>query len=204
MGLITPPKDYYRLDEVAKKLGCSVEDLLMLGADGKLQFSIRLKPSDLVTKITLECSSCGLIEKVPDYSEVYNLSVNTLKNIWGDQHATFHPILVCSKCGQDLLVTYHLDAYHPAFEENENDTGHGVKELLVHFDNIKKYKELHCTVIDETQAYDQEERQNENQRQGGGKQKLAKLEEACNKLKEFEKDQDVIAAKLCDEYGAKG
>jgi hypothetical protein len=36
-------RDYYTIDEVAEQHGASVEDLLMLGADGKLQFSLRLK-----------------------------------------------------------------------------------------------------------------------------------------------------------------
>ena len=42
MALVAPPKDYYRLDSVAKEWGCTVEDLLDYGEQGKLEICIRL------------------------------------------------------------------------------------------------------------------------------------------------------------------
>ncbi len=149
MELIKPPTNYYDIDAAATHLNATVGELLRWGADGKLKFSIRLKPSRLVTSIGLDCSSCGSIENVPEYSETYEISINTLKDVWGDEQAKFHPILVCSNCQHDLQVTYNLDAYHPCFDEDKTDTENGVNDLLVSDDNFTKFKSIYFAVRDE-------------------------------------------------------
>lgn len=110
MGSTKIQFDYCKIEEAAKEITCSVEDLLRLGSEGKLQFLVRLQPEDgtCVQSIIIKCSNCKHENYVPKYSSMYILSVNYLKSINENKLKRLCPILLCEKCGYDCMVTYNL------------------------------------------------------------------------------------------------
>lgn len=158
----TPPHDYYRIDEAGKILDLSVDKLLRYGAEGKMEFAIRLKPRGYVTNISLKCTSCGTIENVPGYGDIYPLSVKTLKDMWGDTKKTFTPIILC-KCTNDTTIECACDANDPSFDEDEHLSC--VDDLLVKHDEIEELKKAYRTDVKQTVSVVESNQQNSYQKE---------------------------------------